>query len=183
MRTGVLHILCGVFALVIAGCSSLPITQPMMTLPIQAAGVTFPGSDHATPNFAVQSVNMSSEDHWVRAASYDTAFDSLGIQLQATNETGNAENPSPVTLRLFVSEQQNLLPETVAGNGAFIMEVNLPAGERELHYASDDVPVSQEAARIMNDGRFFLYSIGDPAAIHLQASTLTLQLNARMSVL
>ena len=95
--------------------------------------------------------------------------------MAAVNDTGG-----DAQLRYYVSDESNLTAGTL-NSATSLLTAIIPAGS--MQYDSGSVPLTSEAARIISDGRFYLYVSGSPDNITLRTSNTHLTVKVRVSVI
>lgn len=177
MRTVMLAVLGMMLAGLLAGCSGIPATQPSVTLPLAIGDLWLVGQT-ATEPLVKKTIDMSDDTGWAQAE----RLEAVGLSMQVANTTNDAANPDAASLRVYVSEMSTLTADTLA-LAHLLFDVRLPAGQQVVHYDSGMVPLSEEAAYIMQDGKFTLYVTGAPNTISVQSTETQLHVKMRTALL
>lgn len=181
MRTVPMACALGLLAALLAGCSAIPGLQPQVTLPVSLGTMTFNGSP-ATPLFLKTTVVTSGTAEWQAVLGRITAYQGISLTMRATNATGAPTNPDAVHLRFYVSDREDLTPETLAQAGVFLLDVNLPATVPTVLYDSGDLPLPAAAGPVLADGAFTLYTTGTPIDVQVQVVNALLRVKVRTSI-
>lgn len=155
----------------IVGCSAIPATQPLASIPIALANLAVaPGN-----TFVKVPVDLSADPDWTQNAGHISGFDSISLTMAAVNDTGG-----DAQLRYYVSDESTLTAGTLSSATSLLTAI-IPAGS--MQYDSGFVPLTSEAARIISDGHFYLYVSGSPDNITLRTSNTHLTVKVRVSVI
>ena len=159
----------------LAGCSDLPATQPLVTMTEPLAPVTFDAARHAP---AVHHVDLTNDARWQNECDRLSRIEGFRLAFAVTPAEDDAR---PTRIAIYISDARTLTAATIT-QAEYLTTCALPGSRIPLQFDSGYTRVSPRADALLRGGVFSLYLLPD-SATNAALSQLKFSLQARVGVL